>query len=162
MTYNEVMFSQTLAEIDAVTKKIFQLEDQVYLIVNKEPIDQGRAGSKVLPLILKKLNGIECLTMTSYEQITDGERSVLEQFFISTPWANVKQTRLFQGLINQDFPDRRPQIKQANLRCAPQIYLINLRTKLIFHLYDDRGYELYFTNQESLAKFQAELLNNAN
>lgn len=153
-TYNEQMFKVVLTEVELVCERLFTETDDVYLVLNKAIANTHQKQQKVLPLILKnKQRGAQY----SNQQIlaeTDGSNRQFEQISLETKWQNIKRHRLFKSLSNQDFPDRRPQFKANNLYRPVDVYLINQRSKIIFHMYDDRGYELYFPDSISQKVFE--------
>lgn len=63
----------------------------------------------------------------------------------------VSQIKLFQllkALANEDFLKFRPRLKRNNSIYAPDVYIVNQRTKCIVHVYDDRGIEIMSAEKE--------------
>lgn len=56
--------------------------------------------------------------------------------------------------IHEDFPKFQPKLRTKHNIYAPDVFLVNLTTKCIFHIYDDRGCEIMNINKS----FHSELI----
>lgn len=56
--------------------------------------------------------------------------------------SELKLEPLLKTLLHKDFRSLSPQLRKMHCTFAPDLFFINVRTKCIFHIYDDRGCEI--------------------
>ena len=61
---------------------------------------------------------------------------------LSCNLSELKIESLLKSVIHEDFGELKPQLRKKFSVYAPDIFIINKRTKSIFHIYDDRGCEI--------------------
>lgn len=149
--YNEKRFTMAYHQINDLLSEFFEKRSEVLIVVNKYMNQRKHNKDIVLHKIIKRF---------SNSSLIDGSRFYLSedklwvnQLVLQTEWKNVKQCFLIQALINEDFPDRRPRFSTSS-SFYPDIYLLNVKTGVIFHVYDDRGCEIYFKDRRSLKNFE--------
>ena len=62
--------------------------------------------------------------------------------------SELKLEYLLKSLIHKDFGSLKPQLRRKYCIYPPDIFFINVRTKCIFHIYDDRGCEIMNTDMK--------------
>lgn len=60
--------------------------------------------------------------------------------------SDLKLEYLLKTLIHEDFGSMKPRLRKKYCIYAPDIFFVNVRTKCIFHIYDDRGCEIMNTD----------------
>lgn len=82
---------------------------------------------------------------TQFNRVTNryerGEK--WNQLLVKEKVKNIDTKNLVVGMCNSDFPMMKPSIEQ-------EVYIINIKKKLIFYIYDDRGLDIVASNNEFL------------
>ncbi|MGX4685611.1 DUF3885 domain-containing protein [Vagococcus sp. JNUCC 83] len=149
-SYNEEMFFLTYTTLKSVLTDLLFKEDKVIILINKYPLLNKNKTDKILHKIVKNIREI-----TLSEQTFDCFNDDIDDYHrlqIETTCSNIKWKKLILCVINQDFPDRRPQFKIKNSLRTPEIYLINPISELMIHIYDDRGYIIYSNDKTKIKK----------
>lgn len=66
----------------------------------------------------------------------------IQQMELFCKVADLKLQWLLKTCIHKDFRPLKQRLRTRHSIYAPDVFLVNMRTKCIFHLYDDRGYEI--------------------
>ncbi|MDT3995822.1 hypothetical protein RPO40_12280, partial [Mammaliicoccus fleurettii] len=89
-----------------------------------------------------------------YEQIikTDDVFKISNVFTYQCKKKDIKYGKLIKAICNQDFPKLIPNINQQETFSS--IYFINIDKGILFHLYDDRGFIIAFSDVNDFETFK--------
>lgn len=142
---NEVTY-QLLQEVQSF---LFKSEDELFIVVNSYPIVKNKPTyPNVFKRYMKDSMGKYQLQLTNFEWLFDAEFVAVQQMVWSCNVSQIKLSHLLKSLANEDFPKLRPQLKRNNSMYAPDVFIVNRRTKIIVHVYDDRGIEIMSADKE--------------
>ncbi|MGY3703379.1 hypothetical protein BW731_02605 [Vagococcus martis] len=141
-SYNEDMFFLIYTKLKRILLDLLSEDDKVIFLINKYPINSKKRVDKIMHKCIKHVNKIK-LSEQTCSYIEYGVTKVVHQLKVETTCNNIKWKQLILSLINQDFPDRKPQFKIKNSFEMPEIYIISPTSDTMIHIYDDRGYDLY-------------------
>ncbi|TSI05979.1 DUF3885 domain-containing protein [Lysinibacillus sp. BW-2-10] len=129
----ENYFQPLLNRAKQIVNSLFQQEDQVVLIIC--------TYQNALPNINRFLINPKDIYRLKYEEI-DCEDGKEFYWSVSGNKASFRLPTLLRAIANADFSVK-PKIEG-------QVYLINTTTSILFHMYDDRGCDVYSVNQDVL------------
>ncbi|MGX6969672.1 DUF3885 domain-containing protein [Vagococcus bubulae] len=140
-SYNEEMFFLTYTTLKSILTDLFFKDDKVILLINKYPLHYKNKTDKILYKLVKNMGEIT-LSEQTFDYLND-DIDTYHRLQIETTCSNIKWKQLILCVINQDFPDRRPQFNRKNSLRAPEIYLVSPTSETMIYVYDDRGYIIY-------------------
>lgn len=144
--YNEVRFSQAYEEIMGVLHELFETNQQLLLVVNKYLLPGKTSTDKVLKGIIKDPKRA-IFEGNRFLVVLEEEEWLIDQVAVTTKRKNIQWQKLLFSLLNQDFPDRKPRFKTKCSYDYPDVYFLDPVKGSILHIYDDRGYELFFPSE---------------
>ncbi|WP_409367642.1 hypothetical protein [Lysinibacillus sp. 38-6] len=135
--------------LQKVQSFLFESEDEVFIVVNSYPIVKNKTTyPNILKRFMKDSMGKYQLQLTNFEWLFDEEIVAVQQMVWSCKVSQIKLRQLLKALANKDFLKLRPRLKRNNSMYAPDVFIVNQRTKCIFHVYDDRGIEIMSADKE--------------
>lgn len=155
---NMKRFDTVYKEISKIVPVLFNEMDEIFVVVNSYPTD---AAKVVYPNFFKRYVKDQklkySLNISNFNWEFDEDNIFVQQMSLLCKVSNLKLKLLLKTLIHEDFQSLKPRLKRTNCVYAPDVFLINVNTKCIFHLYDDRGCEIINVNKnlhdELLEKF---------
>lgn len=149
-SYNEDMFLLTYATLKSLLTNLLSKDDQVILLINKYPLHYKNKTDKILHKLVKNIGKIT-LSEQTFDYLND-DIDTYHRLQIETTFSNIKWKQLILSVINQDFPDRRPQFKLKNSLRTPEVYLVSLTSERMIYIHDDRGYIIYSNDKTKIKK----------
>lgn len=150
-SYNEYMFFLIYTKLKRILLDLLSEDDKVILLINKYPVNSKKRVDKIMYKCIKRVNKIK-LSEQTCSYIEYGVTKVVHQLKVETTCNNIKWKQLILSLINQDFPDRRPQFKIKNSLRTPEIFIVSPISETMVHIYDDRGYIVYSNDKTKIKK----------
>lgn len=146
---NMEMFRKVYREVREIIPMLFEKSDHILVVVNSYPHDTKKV---VYPNFFKRYVKDQKLKYSlkyhEFQWQFDEDLILVQQMILRCKLSDLKLEFLLKALIHQDFHSLQPRLRDKNSIFAPDVFLINLRTKGIFHLYDDRGCEIMNTSKE--------------
>lgn len=137
---------QIIAEVQSL---LFEKEDELFIVTNSYPsIEEKTTCPNIFKRYLKSHKKKYELQLTNFEWLFDEDIVSVQQMVWSCKVSQIKLSHLLKALANEDFPKLRPQLKRNKSMYAPDVFIINQRTKCIVHVYDDRGIEIMSADKE--------------
>ncbi|WP_243458254.1 DUF3885 domain-containing protein [Sporosarcina sp. Te-1] len=144
----------------ALFSRIFQEEDDLLLITDihceRKDYTLRKKPTKVYQKYVKEKNvrrKLRHTVMTSVfaDQLEEEnvEDQVTHRFTLACKKRDIRCPQLLSAITYEDFAHP-TQILKGRSKLGIDIYFINLTTKMIFHLYDDRGCDVIAANLEEL------------
>lgn len=122
---------------------LFQESDDVFVVANSYPLETPKV---VHPNFFKRYVKNQKLKYSlhvhDFDWQFDEDAVSVQQMKMLCKVSDLKLNLLLKTSIHKDFPSLSPQLNKKYSVFAPDIFLVNVRTKCIFHLYDDRGCEI--------------------
>lgn len=145
---NDEYFDEVYHRANKLFESCFEKEDEIYLVVfsykwRKQKI---RKSNYILKLI------------TNYHNTEFVFGKLLNRYEANEKWntllikekiKNIDIRNLIQGTCNSDFPSMKPSISE-------ELYFVNIKKKLIFHIYDDRGLDILTSDKKVLKELYVE------
>lgn len=148
-------FQMIYRQVSEIIHLLFKQTDEIILVVNTYPKDREKT---VYPHFFKRFVKNQRLkySLHGHEFNWQFDEDVLfvQQMALCCKVSDLKLENLLKTCIHEDFYKLRPRLRKKHSIYAPDVFLVNLTTNCIFHLYDDRGCEIMNTNQ----LFHAELI----
>ena len=123
--------------------------DDVLVVVNSYPHETNKV---VYPNFFKRYVKEQKLKYSLYlhefQWQFDDDNLFVQQMTLLCKASDLKLENLLKTLIHEDFHSLQPRLRKAHCLYAPDVFLINVKTNCIFHLYDDRGCEIINANKE--------------
>lgn len=139
--YNEEMFGQAKKEISSLINHLFSKKEELTIVINTYPRKQVHRP------FTQKIVKQKHLVSFSGQLIPPLNSEGVEQLILTTHFQNIRWETFIDCLLHQDFPDRMPRFSTFKGDSYPEVYFIEPNSATILHVYDDRGYELYFPSQ---------------
>lgn len=146
-TLNMKRFHSVYRHVAEIFPLLFKKDDDVILIVNSYPSDSSKT---VYPNFFQRYVKVQqkrySLRMHEFIWQFDEEAICVQQMELLCKVSELKLEYLLKSLIHKDFGSLKPQLRKKDCIYPPDIFFINVRTKCIFHIYDDRGCEIMNTD----------------
>lgn len=143
------LFNKVYKQLSELVPLLFKKTDTVLVVVNTYPQETKKI---VYPNFFKRYVKEQKLKYSLHYhefQWQDDENHVfVQQMSLYCKVTDLKLELLLKTLIHEDFPPLQPRLRKKHCLFAPDVFLINVDTKCIFHVYDDRGCEVINTNLE--------------
>ena len=144
---NEITYKM----IRKVQSLLFDNEDELFIVANSYPSLKNKTTyPNVFKIYMKSMKKKYELQLINFEWLFDEDVIPVQQIEWPCNVSEIKLSSLMKALGNEDFPKIRPQLKRKNSMFAPDVFIINQRTKCIVHVYDDRGIEIMNADKEYL------------
>ena len=148
-TLNMKRFHSVYNHVAEIFPLLFKKDDDVILIANSYPCDSNKT---VYPNFFQRyVKGQPkrySLRMHEFIWQFDEDDICIQQMELLCNVSELKLEYLLKSLIHKDFGSLKPQLRRKYCIYPPDIFFINVRTKCIFHIYDDRGCEIMNTDMK--------------
>lgn len=129
--------------IKEVQSLLFESEDELFIVANSYPSFKNKTTyPNIFKRYMKSPKKKHEVQLANFEWLFDEDVIKVQQIVWSCKVSEIKLSLLLKALANKDFPKLRPQLNRKNSMFAPDVFIINQRTKCIVHVYDDRGIEI--------------------
>lgn len=147
---NKHYFQNVYHKAIGVFDEIFDSKDQMKLIHSISTNNIFPRKSRFSEKFLTK----QIASSYKYEQIikTDDVFKISNVFTYQCKTKDIKYGKLIKAICNQDFPKLIPNINQQETFSS--IYFINIDKGILFHLYDDRGFIIAFSDVNDFETFK--------
>ena len=146
---NMKRFHSVYNHVAEIFPLLFKKDDDVILIANSYPSDSNKT---VYPNFFQRYVKVQpkrySLRMHEFIWQFDEEDICIQQIELLCNVSELKLEYLLKSLIHKDFGSLKPQLRRKYCIYPPDIFFINVRTKCIFHIYDDRGCEIMNTDMK--------------
>lgn len=140
---NDYTSEMTYPLLQEVQSFLFERQDELFIVANSYPISNFKTTyPNIFKRYMKSHKNKYKIYLKNFDWLFDDDVVKVQQMVWSCTASQIKLTHLFKALANEDFPKLRPQLNQKNSLYAPDVFIINQRTKCIVHVYDDRGIEI--------------------
>ncbi|MDI7744194.1 DUF3885 domain-containing protein [Lysinibacillus fusiformis] len=140
------VYKQVLSDIVPL---LFKKTDDVLVVVNSYPDETSKV---VYPNFFKRYVKEQklkySLHLQEFQWQFDEDNLFVQQIILFCKVSELKLEHLLKTIIHEDFQHLQPRLRKNHCLYAPDVFLINVNTKCIFHLYDDRGCEIINADQE--------------
>lgn len=144
---NMKRFHSVYRHVANIFSLLFKKDDDVLLIVNSYPNDRNKTA---YPNFFKRYVKVQqkkySLRMHEFVWEVDEDEICVQQMELRCKVSELKWEYLLKTSIHEDFDSLKPQLRKKNGLMVPDIFFVNLRTKCMFHVYDDRGCEIMNTD----------------
>lgn len=140
---NMEMFYTVYEQVSEIFPYLFKSTDDVFMVVNSYPNETKKvAYPNLFKRYIKQKNLKYSLHGHNLYWHFDDDKLLVQQMELFCKVSDIKLEHLFKAIIHEDFYSLRPRLRKKHSIYAPDVFLININTKCIFHLYDDRGCEI--------------------
>ena len=143
---NDNYFHEVNFRASSIFHDAFEITDSIFLIF----IDYKHKRSKIRlsNYIFKQIKNLEKsnLCFTKENQYFSGISNIC---IIKTTKEDVFFQNIFKAIANSDFENREPRLDKSCFS-SKEVYFVNLSKKMIFSMYDDRGFDIIASDKESL------------
>ncbi|MEK4079951.1 DUF3885 domain-containing protein [Solibacillus sp. FSL K6-1126] len=151
---NMKRFNTIYEQVSAIVPILFKKMDDVLVVVNSYPHETNKV---VYPNFFKRYVKEQKLKyflhLHEFQWQFDEDNLLIQQMTLFCKASDLKIEQLLKTLIHEDFHPLQPRLRKAHSYYAPDVFLINVNTNCIFHLYDDRGCEIISADKELHEKF---------
>ncbi|MEK9198261.1 MULTISPECIES: DUF3885 domain-containing protein [Bacillales] len=137
------MFHAVYKQVSEIVPILFSKTDDVLLVVNAYPKETNKV---VYPNFFKRFVKEQklkySLRLHEFQSQYDEDHLFVQQMTLYCKVSDLKLEYLLKTIIHEDFQSLQPRLRRTHCVFAPDVFLINVQTKCIFHLYDDRGCEM--------------------
>lgn len=141
-------FQMVYRQVSEITHLLFKQTDQIILVINTYPKDRVKT---VYPYFFKRFVKNQRLKSSlhvhEFSWQFDEDVLFVQQMELCCKVSDLNLEHLLKTCIHEDFPKLQPRLRTKHSIFAPDVFLVNLSTNFIFHLYDDRGCEIMNTNK---------------
>ncbi len=144
---NKDMFNTVYGQVAEIFLHLFKPADDVFVVVNSYPIESKNvAYPNVFKRYLKNRKLKYSISQHDYSWQFDDDDLYVQQMTLLCKVSDINLEPIFKAITHKDFYPLQPRLRKKNSLYAPDVFLVNVKTKCIFHLYDDRGCEIVNTN----------------
>jgi hypothetical protein len=153
-TSDDAYFAEVLRRATVIFEAAFAPTDEVLVVVQRPRYTRWfrrwrfRAGHLVLRLLQASRKEVAFQRLANCTRFADTRQLV--RFIVQRPAHASAYRTILQAISHQDFPPRRPQLHD-------DVFFLNLRSRVILHMYDDRGLDLISPDVETLRPLYASL-----
>lgn len=146
---NMEMFHTVYKQLSAIVPILFKKTDDVLVVVNSYPHGTNKvAYPNFFKRYVKEQKLKYSLHLHEFQWQFNEENLFVQQMTLFCKVSDLKLEHLLKTLIHEDFHPLQPRLRKTYCLYAPDVFLINVNTKCIFHLYDDRGCEILNADKE--------------
>ncbi|WP_019947731.1 DUF3885 domain-containing protein [Hymenobacter aerophilus] len=151
---DEAYFAEVLRRASVIFEAVFAPDDEVLVVVQRQRWKgrfrrwRFRANHFVLRQLKSSKQEAEFQWLANRTRFADTRQLI--RFTVQRTAAHIPYRQILQAISHQYFPPRRPQL-------SDDVFFINLRSKLILHMYDDRGLDVISPDVETLRPLYVEL-----
>lgn len=136
-------------QISEIIPLLFKKTDDIIVVVNSYPNETKKTVyPNFFQRYVKDQKKKYSLHLQEFNSKFDEDDIFVQQMELYCTVADLKLELLLKTCIHEDFFSENPRLKRKNCIYAPDVFLINVNTNCIFHLYDDRGCEIINTDIE--------------
>jgi Domain of unknown function (DUF3885) len=153
-TSDDAYFVEVLRRAAIVFEAVFAPTDEVLVVMQRPRYERWfrRWRFRATHLVLRLLKASK--QEAAFQRLANRTRFAstrqLIRFTVQRPARAIAHRTIIQAISHQDFPPRKPQLHD-------DMFFLNLRSKLILHMYDDRGLDLISPDVETLRPFHEAL-----
>lgn len=153
-TSDDAYFAEVLRRATVVFEAVFAPTDEVLVVVQRQRHERWfkrwrfRANHLVLRILKASKQEAAFQRLANRTRFADTRQLV--RFTVQRKALHIPHWQILQAISHQDFPPRTPQLHD-------DVFFLNPRSKLILHMYDDRGLDLLSPDVETLRPFHADL-----
>jgi len=140
-------FHTVYRQVTEIFPLLFKKNDDVIVVVNSYPSEINKT---VYPNFFQRYVKVQqrkySLRMHEFIWQFDEDDVCVQQMELFCKVSELKLEYLLKTLIHEDFGSLNPRLRKKYCIYAPDIFFVNVRTKCIFHIYDDRGCEIMNTD----------------
>ncbi|ATP40370.1 hypothetical protein CSE16_10100 [Solibacillus sp. R5-41] len=144
---NMKRFHTVYRQVAEIFPLLFKKKDDVIVVVNSYPSETNKI---VYPNFFQRYVKVQqrkySLRMHEFIWQFDEDDVFVQQMELFCKVSDLKLEYLLKTLIHEDFGSLNPRLRKKYCIYAPDIFFVNVRTKCIFHIYDDRGCEIMNTD----------------
>ena len=144
---NMKRFHTVYRQVAEIFPLLFKKTDDVIVVVNSYPSETNKI---VYPNFFQRYVKVQqrkySLRMHEFIWQFDEDDVFVQQMELFCKVSDLKLEYLLKTLIHEDFYSLNPRLRKKYCIYAPDIFFVNVRTKCIFHIYDDRGCEIMNTD----------------
>lgn len=142
-------------QVSEIVNLLFKKTDDVIVVVNSYPDEtKNTVHPNFFQRYVKNQKKKYSLHLQEYMWQFDEDKVLVQQMELYCKVLDLKLELLLKTCIHEDFSTQNPRLKRKHSLYAPDVFLVNISTNCIFHVYDDRGCEILNTDIE----FHKELL----
>lgn len=146
---NMQRFHTIYKQVSAIVPILFKKMDDVLVVVNSYPHETNKVVyPNFFKRYVKKQELKYSLHLHEFQWQFDEDNLFVQQMTLFCKVSDLKLEHLLKTLIHEDFYPLQPRLRKAHCLYAPDVFLINVNTNCIFHLYDDRGCEIINADKE--------------
>ncbi|MGM9949498.1 MAG: hypothetical protein ACI33P_05200 [Lysinibacillus sp.] len=140
---NMLMFQKAYRQVSQILALLFRKTDDVIVVVQSFPHETKQTVYPYLFLrYIKNQKKKYEIHLQEFNWTDEEEIILVQQMELFCKATDIKWEPLCKALIHEGFSSLRPRLRKKHSLFAPDVFLINTRTRCIFHLYDDRGCEI--------------------
>ncbi len=144
---NMKRFHTVYRQVAEIFPLLFKKKDDVIVVVNSYPSETNKI---VYPNFFQRYVKVQqrkySLRLHEFIWQFDEDDVIVQQMELFCKVSDLKLEYLLKTLIHVDFGSLNPRLRKKYCIYAPDIFFVNVRTKCIFHIYDDRGCEIMNTD----------------
>ncbi|WP_342559114.1 hypothetical protein [Metasolibacillus sp. FSL K6-0083] len=130
-------------QVFEIMELLFEKTDDIIVVISSYPKDRKKTTyPNFFPRYVKNQWKKYELHIEEYMWQFDEDALRIQQMELFCKVADLKLQWLLKTCIHKDFRPLKQRLRTRHSIYAPDVFLVNMRTKCIFHLYDDRGYEI--------------------
>lgn len=134
--------NQVNCRVISIFEEIFKENDEIYLVIKYfENFEDPMFGNTTPLYLFELLNGKKIESKEVIDEVL-GEEIKYEIKVVKEKIKNLPYKQILSGIANYE-QGREPSIRDA-------VYFLNKDTKILFHMYDDRGCIIYCQNKEKI------------
>lgn len=146
-TSNDAYFAEVVRRATVVFEAAFAPTDEVLMVVQRPHhtrwFRRKRFRANHLVLRLLKASKQEATFQRLANHTCFAHTRQLIRFTVQRTTLAIAYRQIMQAISHQDFPPRNPQLHD-------DVFFLNLRSKVILHMYDDRGLDVISPDVETL------------
>ena len=140
---NRLMFQKAYRQVSHILPLLFRKEDDIIVVVQSFPYETKQTVyPHFFQRYIKDQKKKYAIHLQEFNWGVGEDTIPVQQMELFCKARDVKWEPLCKALIHEDFYSLKPRLRKKHSLFAPDVFLINTRTRCIFHLYDDRGCEI--------------------
>jgi len=150
-TTDKEYFKTVLERSKTIFESVFEKSDEVIVVLTdyKYRKQKIRFGNYVF----KQIENLkpEEITYTKFRRLYEinDKKDIRNVALLKTTTKRVNYKNILTAIGNSDF-NRKPSLDKLGFLTNKKVYFLNLNKKIIFHMYDDRGFDVIASYKENL------------
>lgn len=148
VSVTEEYFHEVVKRASTIFQSVFESSDEMFLIF--ADYKHKRRKIRFSNYVFKQVKNLKKEDVCYTKEKKVYFSGVMNIGIIKTTIDNINYKNILTAIANTNFQSREPRLDKESFFTSKEVYFINIDKKLIFNMYDDRGFDIIATDKETI------------